>query len=321
MKKFRNLAAIAFALAFSAHALAQDNVVKISTGSATGTYSKIFKSIQSLCGTDLQLVEVPSTGSDQNIDNLVNKVADAGFVQTDTLQFTAMNDPRASDSQIRVLVPLYPEEVHVIALKTLAKGGNWLGSVTGGKIGSVATSLSSLSDLENVKVGAWGGSYTTARAISYLGSVKYEVVQFDDAAKAKAALDKGEIAAIIAVGGQPLGFASSLNTNYKLLKIDSALADKVKAYQKARITYKNISQDSVDTIAARSMLVVKNYASPDRKAKFATLKACITKNETEFKEGTCHHPKWGDVDLAAPVSWAMYDVGSVAAPAAPTKKK
>jgi len=311
------LAVITVVLA--APAWAQD-VIIVSTGGQKGTYSSFFKSIQALCGDTVQLVEKASTGSDANLDNLINKQADAAFVQADTLQFTAMNDPRASEGQIRVLLPMYPEEVHVVALRDLSKTS---GGVTfmGKNIGGTKSNLDSLADLEGVKVGAWGGSYTTARAISYLGSVKYEAVQFEDDKAAKAALDKGEIAAIIAVGGQPLGFVKDLNANYKLLKIDAGLADKVKAYQKALVSYRNVNASGVSTVSARSLLVVKNYTTEARRAKFAALKKCIIAHEGDFKEGTGHHPKWSDVDLNAQTSWPLYDVGSASvADKKPTKK-
>jgi hypothetical protein len=58
----------------------------------------------------------------------------------------------------------------------------------------------------------------------------------------------------------------------------------------------------------------------------STLKRCIVSHIGDFKEGTGHHPKWNDVDLNSPVSWAMYDVGNTnTAPTAvapiTTKKK
>lgn len=293
----------------AALAQAQDSIT-ISTGGAKGTYASFFKSIQAVCGDAVKLIEKPSTGSDENIENLINKKADAAFVQTDTLQFIAMNDPRAADSQIRVLLPMYPEEVHVVALKTLGRTAGGY-TIMGKTIGGARQELTSLADLDGLRVGAWGGSFTTARAISYLGGVKYEPVQFDNEAAAKAALDKGEIAAIMAVGGQPLGFVAGLNQTYKLLRIDAGLADKVKAYIKARINYRNVGAAGLETVAARSLLVVKNYSTADRRAKFAALKSCILANEGDLKEGTGHHPKWSDVDFNALISWANYDVGAV----------
>lgn len=309
-------ASIIAAAFFASSVFAQntDNVIRISTGSPAGTYTSFFKSIQARCGDTLQLIEVPSTGSDHNIENLINRTADAAFLQTDTLQFTALNDPRAGEGNIRVLLPMYPEEVHVVALKSLAKvtGGF---SMLGRNLGGTAVSLNSLSDLQGMKVGAQGGSYTTARAIQVLGSAGYEPVQFKDAASAFAALKAGQIAAVIAVGGQPMQSISSLGPEFKLLTIDRALADKVKAYVPARVSYKNLGAAGVPTVAARSVLAVKKYNTPERRSKLAQLKQCILKNEGELKEGTGHHAKWSDVDFDQPVAWAMYDTG-----ASPKKK-
>lgn len=303
------------------YAFAQSSIT-VSTGGPSGTYSSMFKSMQKMCEDKVTLIEKGSTGSDENIDNLINKVADAAFVQADTLQFVSMNDPRAGPDAIRVLVPLYPEEVHVIALRDLSKTSGGF-SIMGKNIGGSKSSLDSLADLQDVKVGAWGGSYTTARAISYLGSVKYETVRYDNDKAALAALDKGEIAAIIAVGGQPLGFAKGLTNKYKLLKIDAGLAGKIKAYGVAHLSYRNLDAAGVETIAPRSLLVVKNYSTPARRDAFAAFKNCLIEHDGDFKEGTGHHPKWSDVDFNAPAVWAIYDTGGVAkaaAPVAATKK-
>ena len=304
-------------------AQADQQTLKIGTGKSTGTYSSFFKSIQAKCGSDtLQLIEVNSNGCDDNIDAAINKQTDAFFCQADTIQFISMNDPRASSDQIRLLVPLYPEEVHVIALRTLGKQeGGFTIPGWGKTVGGTVKQLDSLADLGGLTVGAWGGSYTTSRAIALLGSVQYDTKRFDDDKQALDALNKGEIAAIIAVGGQPLGFAKSLNTKYKLLKIDASLAAKVKAYQTARLSYKNLDASGVETVAPRSMLFVKNYTTPARRAAIAELKACIQANIGEFKEGTGHHPKWSDVDLEAASVWPLYDVGSAKPAAAIPAKK
>lgn len=307
-------------LALSASLAYGQTAIKIATGGPTGTYTKIFANMATACGEKVPLVEVRSGGSDDNIGKLVEKEVDAAFVQTDTLQFTAMNDPRAGEANLRTLVPLYPEEVHVVAVKDLSKitGGF---ALFGKNFGGQKQTLDSLADLSGAKVGAWGGSITTARMIAALGGVQYETVTFKDDKEALAALNKGEIAAIIAVGGQPLGFVKGLNDQYKLLKIDGSLASKVKAYQSTKVSYKNLNMAGLETVAARSILVVKNYQDPARKQRFADLKACLIANEVEFKEGTGMHAKWSDVDLKAPTVWAMYDIPAVAAPAVIKGKK
>lgn len=105
-------ASIIAAAFFASSVFAQntDNVIRISTGSPAGTYTSFFKSIQARCGDTLQLIEVPSTGSDDNIDNLINRKADAAFLQTDTLQFTALNDPRAGKEIFESFCPCIPKK-------------------------------------------------------------------------------------------------------------------------------------------------------------------------------------------------------------------
>lgn len=301
-----------------------DQLITVCTGSASGTYAAVFKDIKSQCsGNGLQLTEVTTSGGAENIDNAVNNKCDAFFAQNDTEQFAADADPSAGPNKLRVLVPLYPEEVHVVALKDLSKttGGIGFGKF---KVGSTTSSLNNLADLEGLKVGAWGGSVTTAQVINLRGSVHFDVVTFQEPSVAKKALDAGEIAAIIAVGGRPLGFVSGLDQRYKLLKIDGDLASRVKVYQPATVNYSKMGDGGkATTVSARSSLMVKNYTTPARRGALAALKSCIIGSMDEFKEGTGHHPKWSDVDVTADTSWPLYDAGSPAStvPVAVPKKK
>lgn len=310
---------LALALATSS-ALAADTLT-FATGDASGTYSSMFKSIQALCGDKVQLVEKNTSGCDENIDLLTEKKVDGAFCQPDTLQMAAMNDARVGPEQVRALLVLHPEEVHIFAAKELSKNvGGW--TVAGKNFLGSKVSLDNLSDLEGVKIGAWGGGFTSARAISYLGGVKYEPVQFKDRAAAFAALDRGEVAAVIAVGGQPLSWAKDVNSaKYKLLRIDGALADRVKVYAKAKLNYRNLNAQGLDTVAPRAVLLVRNYQSAERKRSLSDLKACVVANESALKEGTGHHPKWSDVDFKAESVWPLYVVEAQATPVVPAASK
>lgn len=323
MKTSLKISIVAAALSLAMSAMAQeDNVIKIATGGSKGTYTKIFASLQAVCGepAGLQLMEVPSGGSDDNIDKMLAKQADAGFVQIDTLKYMENIDGmRVNANKLRVLFPLYPEEVHVVALKSLAKitGGV---SFFGRNMGGDKVALSDLAELNGLKVGAWGGSVTTATAIRVLsnGSVTYEVVPFKDSAEAWTALSKGEIGAVIAVGGQPMDAISGLGPHFKLLTVNRALAEKVRAYVPTTVTYKNVGAVGLNTVATHSAFVTKNLDPKFGGAKMAKLKACVLKNETTFKQGTGHHAKWEDVDFTVSVPWPMYETGAVSAK--PVKK-
>lgn len=297
--------------------------LNVSTGGPTGTYHQFFVDIKKLCGDKVDLVEVTSKGGDANLDNLVNKDADLGFVQTDTLKFVGMKNPAVNEADIQTLLPLYNEEVHLItkgASKT--SGGLSIGSFN---IGGKSIAITKIEDLKDMRVGAWGGSITTANAMNVFANIGMSIVPFtmekpSDAAKA--ALDKGEIDVILAVGGQPLGFAKTLTPAYRLLDIGTGSSAKMSFYVPAKLNYSNMNA-SVSTIATQSYLVTRNFRSPAKKAELSALKACVVANIDEFVEGRGYHPKWKEVKPDAPTVWAKFETTAAtpATPAVPTKRK
>ena len=283
--------------------------LNVATGGPTGTYHQFFVDIKKLCGDKVDLVEVPSKGGDDNLDKLVNKEADLGFVQTDTLKFVGMKNPAVNEADIQTLFPLYNEEVHLIARATASKTtGGFMGF--GGKTIVVAK----IEDLAGMKVGAWGGSVTTASAMNVFGNIGMVVTPFtmdNPSAAAKAALDKGEVDVILAVGGQPLGFAKTLTPAYRLLEISAAASSKMSFYVPAKLNYSNMNA-SVSTIAAKSYLMTRNFRSTAKKAELSALKACMSANLDEFVEGRGYHPKWKEVQADTPTVWAKYETLSPA---------
>lgn len=312
----RNLIAIAALATLST--LAQADLT-VSTGGPKGTYHRFFVDIQKVCGDRVTLVELESKGGDANLDNLVNKLAHVAFVQTDTIKFVSMKDPRVNDADLQTLLPLYKEEVHLIAKGAAKTTGGFMG------FGGKTIVVKSLEDLKDMKVGAWGGSLTTASAMNVFGNIGMNIVPFTmdkpDVA-ARAALDKGEIDVILAVGGQPLGFASGLTPAYRLLEVTAAASSKMSFYVPARLNYSNMNA-SVGTIAAESYLVTRNIRSPAIKAELSALKQCIVENLDDLVDGA-YHPKWKEVNPDAPTVWTKYVTVPVApnsAPTAPARKK
>ena len=114
-------------------AMAQE-AFTVSTGDAKGgsTYSKMFRELAAVCSKDVQLAEVESKGSLQNMDNLTSNKVNAAIVQSDFLSFTKATDP-AKVANIKTLVTLYPEELHFIARGDVKKEGGYLGGLIGGK--------------------------------------------------------------------------------------------------------------------------------------------------------------------------------------------
>lgn len=227
MNRFIPLAFLAVVLMLATPLAARADLV-VSTGSEKGTYYSMLRSVQVAC-SQVPLTVNTSTGSDENLDRLVQNQATLGVVQSDTLKFQEMNDPRVNDERIRVLAVLHPEEVHVVVSSGVKVGGSMFGLV-GGRLPET------LADLRGKDVGAWGGSYTTAMVMNLQGNLGLNVIRYGNGDEAKAAMEQNRIQAIIAVGGQPLGFVSGLDRRYRLLSIGDTA--KFSFYVPAKLNYR-----------------------------------------------------------------------------------
>lgn len=293
--------------------------VIVSTGGPTGNYHQFFVDIKKVCGGEVQLTELPSTGSDKNLENLLTKQADVAFVQSDTLKFQGMRDANVNEADLQTLLPLYGEEVHLIAKEAARKEGGL--TFAGLNVGGRSIAVRGLEDLKGMRVGTWGGSLTTAAALNVFGNVGMIIVPFagaDPDVAARAALDKAEIDVILAVGGQPLGFPKSLNASYHLLQIDKVRAGQMAFYVPATLSYSNLNASAVQTIAAQAYLVTRNFRGAVKKAELSKIKACIVANLEELVEGRGYAPKWKEVKPDAPTVWAKYE--TVPAPETPPRR-
>lgn len=305
MKKLVILAALSMALA-----VASAQSLKVSTGSSTGTYSRMQKELSTVCINQMQMVEVNSSGATQNLDRIIGNEVNAGFVQTDVIYFRSRTEDIGN---IKTIVALHPEEVHLVALaNSNIKEGGTLG------FGAKTVQVNTVNDLAGRTVAAAGGSYVTAQVIRLQSEIPFNVVEVasgDDAIKAVAA---GTAQAALLVGGQPLGNIGVLDKNYKLLSFPEATAAKLKnVYRPARVNYSKMGQGgSVSTIATDALFVGKEYKTPKFQEALSKLRDCIVNNAPELGETVGMHPSWAKVDVTNQGKWAYMQL-----PAQPVGKK
>src|SRR5438093_2703044 len=107
---------VAFALLCYGHASA----LTIATGSAEGTYFKIAQDIKQIAEKDGIAIEVVQTnGSFDNINLLGSGKVDLAIMQLDVLRFVAEIMLKETGFNVlqeaKVVLNLYPEEIHVLA--------------------------------------------------------------------------------------------------------------------------------------------------------------------------------------------------------------
>lgn len=287
-------------LALSA-SIVSAQTIKVATGSQKGTYATMFKELNAQCATSLPMIETVTTGSVQNIDLLTGNQVNAAFTQTDVLYFRSRTEELGN---VKTLVALHPEEVHVITrVSSGIKSGGFVG------VGGKEIQFNSISDLANYKVGAAGGSYVTAQVIRLQSEIPFQAINYEDSAKALVALGKGEVEAVIMVGGAPLGAVAELPSSFKLIAIPESVQAKLKGvYKPARLSYTKLNAQGVPTVATDAIFITREYKTDRMKQSLSKFRECFNKTVPELQETTGTHPAWQKVDTSNKGKWVWYDV-------------
>ena len=282
-------------------AAAQEIPVTIMTGEPGGTYLRIGQDIAAVaadCGLALGVEE--SAGSVENMLAVRDRRAtQLGLVQSDVLEYFRTfeaDDPtlQRAATGVRVALPLYDEEVHVLARREIAG----LAGLAG----------------RRVAVGApESGTRVTAELILDLAQVEpAERLELSPAAALEALL-AGEIDALVYVAGAPAELLAAAEIDpaaFHLLPLDAPVLTAV--YTPAELaagTYEFVTAP-VPVVSVRAVLVtfdfdpgVNAYQAASCRAVADVSHLIVTRLDRLRASG---HPKWGALDLGAlPDGWQV----------------
>ncbi len=267
------------------------NTVTLITGTIGGTYVQVGADLASVLddGTKLRVLPIVGRGSVQSVaDILFLQGVDLGIVRSDTLDYLERKGiAKDIKRQFTYVTKLYNEEMTVIAPK----------------------SVRTLKDLEGRRVSVDlpnGGTFVTALTVFERLGLKADFAYIEQRI-AMEKLKKGELDAVIVVGGKPYKSVSSFQNDgrFHLVTVDY---DKPLQgdYLPASLTAKDYPNliaegESVDTIAVPAVLAAYNWnPGNDRYRKLTQfVDAFFTKFPTF--QNPPFHPKWKEVSLAAPL--------------------
>ena len=286
---------------YPAFASAQEFEKNIMTGGPSGTYIQIGRDLAKLegqCGLTLNVLE--SGGSLENFVGVRKRPhTQFGIVQSDVLDYFKTfqaNDPeiQRAISGVRIMFPLYNEEVHILAKREI-------------------TTLADLAG-KRVAVGNKGsGTYLTSSLILDIMQLRNIERVATPAKDALAKLQNGEIDALFYIAGVPTKLFADTNIDgarFHLLPINEPLlqASYVAANIKAG-TYPFQTED-VNVIAVKAVMMTYEYRTQKNRYQKESCKAVsdlsnlmLTNLDRLKAEG---HPKWKNVDLTAvPPGWQV----------------
>ena len=301
-------------IALTGTASAQEFLVADS--SSSGTYQEMVGQIAKFCGPDgLTIKEVrPTGGATANLAALVNNDVSAALLHSDVI--FAMSQQDQQYQKLKTLVALYPEEIHVIALRNsgIKTGGTRIGG-----FGAKEVVFNSVDDLRGYKVGAAGGGVYTGNILKGSGNLGFEVVEFTTGAEVLPALDNGNVQTVIFVGGAPLKNVASLDgSKYKLLSIGRNVAPTV--YKQAVINYPNLRSGAVQTLAPQALVITRQYKTAVMQKPQAQFRQCFFAHLDEMKEIPGLHKKWQAVDENDHGTWNWYELPGDTAARAPAEE-
>ena len=268
------------------------NTVTLLSGTIGGTYVQFGADLASVLddGGNLRVLPIIGRGSVQSVaDILFLKGVDLGIVRTDTLDYLEKKG-FANDIKKRFtyVTKLYNEEMQVVAPKT----------------------IKTLNDLEGKTVSVDlpnGGTFVTALTVFERLGIKANFVYIEQRI-AMEKLKKGDLDAVIVVGGKPYLSVTTFNNDgrFHLAAVDYSKPLQ-SDYLPATLTSKDYPNliaegETVDTIAVPAVLAVYNWPpSTERSRKLALF---VDAFFTKFAalQNPPFHPKWKEVSLSAPLA-------------------
>ena len=268
------------------------NTVTIVTGTIGGTDVQFGADLSSLLddGDKLRVLPIVGRGPVQSIaDILLLQGVDLGVVRADSLDYLERKGyVRDLRKQLTYVTKLYNEEMQVIA----------------------PLSVRNLRDLDGKRVGVDlpdGSTFVTCLAVFERLGLHADNFAYIEQRIAMEMLKKGELDAVIVVGGKPYKSVSNFvnDGRFHLVTVDydKPLQNDYLPATMAPEDYPNLiaAGDKVDTIAVPAVLAAYNWArNTDRYRKLSLfVDAFFAKFAT--LQNPPFHPKWKEVTLAAPL--------------------
>ena len=310
-------------MAGNAHAQNLPTLV-LTTGAEGGGYHKWSTQSAAMCEDVVRVQVLPSTGGPENLNRLESNDANMALMQMDTL---LLNAAARQISGIKVLTPMFPEQLHFIARVGLAKSS---GGVAG--IGATKTPVDFVTQLGGMSVAAAGGAQDTAQYIS--NTLKFTVVRDPGTSKdVVAKVLKGQYDVGLLTGVFPIdwlkGMAPADKNQLKFLSVPKEGVAGLNAYRPGSLSYSGfagLGTTATPTFQVSSVLMVQDYKKGVKAEAVARYRECLYERSEDMASETGSHPAWRFIKPNSTVdNWPMWEApaGQVqpAAPAKPAVKK
>ncbi len=277
-------------------AQASNATIGLLAGEVGSTDARIAADIATVLddGEKLRILPMQGNGSIQNIADLIYlKGVDVAIVHGDALTETMQANAIPKEGSVQYIAKLFEEEVHILA----------------------RSNVTSLNDLNGLPVSAGrSGSGTELTADTLFAALHLQPAwQHETATRALDRLRRGEIAAMVVVGGKPVPLLQTVppgsGLHFLPIPLNAQLLDLYLPTKLESQQYPNIvgTDRPIDTVAIGSVLITLATPSDSLRAKRVNrFVDALFDRFGQFGEPG-FHPKWAEVNLFAQLpGWTRY---------------
>jgi len=279
-------------LVFAPRAQAADDsmvssALRIGSGPDGKLYQMLVRDMQTVCGNEVPIVNVPTVGGIPNLMGLSASQMDLGIVQLDTLNEMG-KDGDENLQTLQAVMPLHTNLLHVLALRD------------GFKVGEVEKSLIPLwkkedtrdtkvvqkfTDLKGLTVAAVGSTILLGQRLSDLYNLKIDLRKAETDDEAIRLLQGNKVQAIFTDGGWPLPSIARLKSDSGLALVEYDLNPRP-PFVAVKRNYQNLDAFNKRFLGSPNLLVTRPFKpGGEMGKKVATLQSCLLKNLQELQEG------------------------------------
>lgn len=291
LKFFLKLFILPSVLILGSSSIVAASGIGIATGSESGNYIQFGRDIAGLLAKyDLDVDVVASKGSLENVAKVLNDDrVHMGLVQSDVLGYIQASNHKVLKKipqQIKLMFPLYNEEVHLLANKK----------------------IQSITDLQNkiVAVGARGsGTNLTSELLFEISNVWPQQKIIVNEVNALAALKSGDIDAMFFVSGYPVKLFDNIEgDDLHLVSLHEEIFAPYYQYSIIPEGTYSWQASEVKTLAVKAMLMTYDFV--DEHCSLANKMTGLIKENLPWLVSN-GHPKWQevDIDISIPL-WERY---------------
>jgi TRAP-type uncharacterized transport system substrate-binding protein len=277
------------------------------SGEATGTYAKIAEDMKKVDAVGKYFCIFQTQGGYNNAIHLAKNNADLGLVQVDGLDLVGKYDQHVS--ALKALVSLFPSAMHIVTMTkgvVVKKGQGWNGT-------DETKVVMTLSDFRDMPVAVWSSAVVTARNLNEANNLNMKLITVQTVPEGLNMLHGGQVVAFMGMGGRPVPWVEQLDRSHRLIGLNTAemssMFDKYpkSGYSKDALSYDNLGQVGVPTVASQVELVVQNLKS-QRGANLLELRDALNSFLDDIRENRGAHQAWKLVtDDPTQTVWPAYE--------------